>query len=203
MQKNRGRDGASGILELVSRKGEVQRQSAGKFIEHLHPKSRRGRPAALSRPQLRVVRVVGAPSSPSCGASACRLRLLRLGNESLLYCCFECCFLLAFALSFLLPLSLSLSLLIILTIAHFVWVSPNSFYQLVFFCIRRCLKQVAQAPRQGDWVQRRHLRGKAASRCDCRIQGEGLIPCASFERGTSSYLTSRFGFKIFSAQVKA
>ncbi len=110
MQKNRGRDGASGILELVSRKGEVQRQSAGKVKGHLHPKSRRGRPAALSRPQLRVVRVIGAPSSPSCGASACRLRLLRLGNESLLYCSFECCFLLAFALSFLLPLSLSLSL---------------------------------------------------------------------------------------------
>ena len=65
--------------------------------QRLHPQPRRGRPAVSSRSQLRVVRVVGAPSSPCCGASACRLRPLLVpsltsrspsASGSLLLCCF-------------------------------------------------------------------------------------------------------------------
>ena len=75
------------VLEHAPQRGWCRKGRVGPerhFAQRLHPQHCRSRPAASSRSQLRVVRVVGSPSSPCCGASACRLRPLLV--PSLTFC---------------------------------------------------------------------------------------------------------------------
>ena len=125
------------VLEHAPQRGWCRKGRAGPerhFAQRLHPQPRRSRPAASSRSQLRVVRVVGSPSSPCCGASACRLRPLLVpsltscspgaSGSLLLLCCFGYGFFWHLRAPFS-PFCLSFPIL--LALCPFVWLLPLSF----------------------------------------------------------------------------
>ena len=108
------------VLEHAPQRGRCRKGRAGPerhLAERLHPQPRRGRPAASSRSQLRILRVVGAPSLPCCGASACRL--MPSASASLLF--------------LLLRLWLSIGLCA-LTIAAFLFALDLPFAPFVWSC---------------------------------------------------------------------
>ncbi len=62
---------SSSVASYRPRKNSRLHRSRAACCSRLHPKSCSGRPASSSRPQLRVMRVVGAPTPRGASACAC------------------------------------------------------------------------------------------------------------------------------------